>query len=281
MSVLLYPNPTKDHDLCVTREAAAILRGFGVPLFLPAQFAGMLDAQGIAFLPEAQCFSAPDQVVTIGGDGTLLRAGVFCMEHGKAVLGVNLGRTGFLATCEVSELADKLTRLAKGEYSLDQRSLLHADIPSHTWQQDAMNDVVVRGVSPLHPMDYSVFCDDVLVGHYRSDGVIVASPTGSTAYSLSAGGPIIDVQTEAMVLTPVCAHSTGATPLVFAASRRLRIQCAAENRDRVTVCADSQTPFLLEAGESVEVTTATQKLTLITFDKAEQFHAIENKLTRR
>lgn len=117
MSVLLIPNPTKDTGLAVTRQAAAVLAGLGVPVLMPQPFAnefGSAGLTGVHFLPEADAYRAADQVVTIGGDGTLLRAGLSCMKHGKPVLGVNLGRTGFLATCEVGELTAKLKRLAAG-----------------------------------------------------------------------------------------------------------------------------------------------------------------------
>ena len=121
MSVLLIPNPTKDTGLAVTRQAAAVLAGLGVPVLMPQPFAnefGSAGLTGVHFLPEADAYRAADQVVTIGGDGTLLRAGLSCMKHGKPVLGVNLGRTGFLATCEVGELTAKLKRLAAGEFTL-------------------------------------------------------------------------------------------------------------------------------------------------------------------
>ena len=193
MSVLLIPNPTKDTGLAVTRQAAAVLAGLGVPVLMPQPFAnefGSAELTGVHFLPEADAYRAADQVVTIGGDGTLLRAGLSCMKHGKPVLGVNLGRTGFLATCEVGELTAKLKRLAAGEFTLASRRLLHAEAPAHGWQADAINDLVVFGQTRLHPMDYKVYCDGALVGSYRSDGMILATPTGSTAYSFSAGGPV-------------------------------------------------------------------------------------------
>ena len=157
MSVLLIPNPTKDTGLAVTRQAAAVLAGLGVPVLMPQPFAnefGSAGLTGVHFLPEADAYRAADQVVTIGGDGTLLRAGLSCMKHGKPVLGVNLGRTGFLATCEVGELTAKLKRLAAGEFTLASRRLLHAEAPAHGWQADAINDLVVFGQTRLHPMDY-------------------------------------------------------------------------------------------------------------------------------
>ena len=266
MSVLLIPNPTKDTGLAVTRQAAAVLAGLGVPVLMPQPFAnefGSAGLTGVHFLPEADAYRAADQVVTIGGDGTLLRAGLSCMKHGKPVLGVNLGRTGFLATCEVGELTAKLKRLAAGEFTLASRRLLHAEAPAHGWQADAINDLVVFGQTRLHPMDYKVYCDGALVGSYRSDGMILATPTGSTAYSFSAGGPTLDA------------------PLVFAADRHLKIIADAENRDGSFACADSSAQCDLLPGESLLVTGCGQRLRLIAFDDAEQFHAIENKLMRR
>ena len=212
------------------------------------------------------------------------------MKHGKPVLGVNLGRTGFLATCEVGELTAKLKRLAAGEFTLASRRLLHAEAPAHGWQADAINDLVVFGQTRLHPMDYKVYCDGALVGSYRSDGMILATPTGSTAYSFSAGGPILDSQTKGVVVTPICPHSLASPAMVFAqerklnifaASRRLEIIADAENRDGSFACADSSAQCDLLPGESLLVTGCGQRLRLIAFDDAEQFHAIENKLMRR
>lgn len=134
MSVLLIPNPTKDAGLAVTRQAAAVLAGLGVQVLMPQTFAGEGRLAGVQFLPEADAYRAADQVVTIGGDGTLLRAGLSCMRHGKPVLGVNLGRMGFLATCEVAELPTKLQRLAAEDFTLVNRGLLHAEVPAHDWR---------------------------------------------------------------------------------------------------------------------------------------------------
>lgn len=281
MSVLLIPNPTKDAGLAVTRQAAAVLAGLGVPVLMPQSFAEDTGLAGVQFLPEADAYCAADQVVTIGGDGTLLRAGLSCMKNGKPVLGVNLGRTGFLATCEVGELAAKLKRLAAGNFTLTARGLLHAEAPAHGWRADAINDIVVFGQTRLHPMDYKVYCDGAFVGSYRSDGMILATPTGSTAYSFSAGGPILDAAADVMVLTPVCAHNVHVAPLVFAAGRRLEIIADAENRDGSFACADSTDQCDLLPGESLLISSCPQRLHLIAFDDAEQFHAIENKLMRR
>ena len=194
-----------------------------------------------------------------------------------------LPRAQLLATASnfIHQLPEKLARLAAGRYTIEPRNLLRADAPAHNWHQVAMNDVVLFGNSRLHPMDYTVYCDGAFVSRYRSDGVIIATPTGSTAYSLSAGGPVLDACAAVMVLTPACAHSIHAVPLVFSASRTLTVVAEATNRDSVYASADSHSRCDLQPGESLTITTAVEQLGLITFDETEQFRAIETKLMRR
>ena len=203
------------------------------------------------------------------------------MKHGKPVLGVNLGRTGFLATCEVGELTAKLKRLAAGEFTLANRRLLHAEAPAHGWQADAINDLVVFGQTRLHPMDYKVYCDGALVGSYRSDGHDSGNTDGLYRVLILGGRADSGRRRGRLVLTPVCAHNVHAAPLVFAADRHLKIIADAENRDGSFACADSSAQCDLLPGESLLVTGCGQRLRLIAFDDAEQFHAIENKLMRR
>lgn len=281
MSVFLFPNRIKDTDFSVTRQVIALLDQHGIHALLADELAGELADTKAVFLPQQQALAQAKQVITIGGDGTLLRIAHDCLAQSKPVLGVNLGRIGFLATCEVAELPEKLARLAAGRYTIEPRSLLRADAPAHNWHQVAMNDVVLFGNSRLHPMDYTVYCDGAFVSRYRSDGVIIATPTGSTAYSLSAGGPVLDACAAVMVLTPVCAHSIHAVPLVFSASRTLTVVAEATNRDSVYASADSHSRCDLQPGESLTITTAVEQLGLITFDETEQFRAIETKLMRR
>lgn len=281
MVVLLIPNATKDHNLTVTCRAATLLKQYGVQVLITDTVAWPASFPEVTALPEEAAYCQADAVLTIGGDGTLLRSGHACVRFRKPVLGVNLGRTGFLATCEVEEMPEKLRRLADGNYMLTKRGLLSACMPQEEWQTEAINDVVVFGDTRMHPMDYSVYCDGCFVSSYRSDGLILATPTGSTAYSFSAGGPVLDGLADVMVLTPVCAHNVHTAPLVFAANRTLEIVADAENRDTCYACADSGPRHALLPGEKICVTAAPGKLQLITFQESEQFCAIENKLMRR
>lgn len=282
MYVYLTPNPNKDREFRVTGKAAALLEQFGQTALVSERFADAPSLIGkCTFLPEAAAIERADVVITIGGDGTLLNTAHGCIAARKPLFGVNLGRTGFLATCEVSQLEDKLCRLSREEYSIEHRLLLCAEVPGRNWRGFAVNDVVAFDRSRLHPMDYTITCDGVFVSRYRSDGMIVATPTGSTAYSLSAGGSVLDTRAEVMALTPICAHSIHAVPLIFSAGRRLTLTAEKKNREMVQVSVDSQEGCVLAPGESLHVTTAADRLALVTFDTAEQFRAIEEKLMRR
>ena len=282
MTIYISPNPGKTSANEIALRAAQILMNHGAAVLMCEQPRTSCSTAGVVYLPLEECLEQADVILTIGGDGTILHEANLSLRYAKPILGINLGRCGFLATCEVSEMEAKLSAVARGEFSVDNRMLLYVRVLGHDgWEGHALNDVVVTKGRLQQAIDFSIYCDDILVEHYRGDGVIVATPTGSTAYSLAAGGPILDAAADVLVLTPVCAHNVHAAPLVFAADRHLKIIADAENRDGSFVCADSSAQCDLLPGESLLVTGCGQRLRLIAFDDAEQFHAIENKLMRR
>jgi len=221
-------------------------------------------------------------VVSVGGDGTLLHMAKQCLSHEKPVLGINLGRTGFLATCETSEIKEKLTHLAKGEFQLDDRVLLQAVIDGNKENTKiALNDVVVYKGQRVQALDYDIYCDAIQVDHCRGDGIIVATPTGSTAYSLSAGGPILDAHIRGIVVTPINPHALQAPPIVFAEDRSITIQMNASGRNQIYVACDGEQEELLRDGGWVQIELSKKSVKLITFNQTDQFDAIGNKLRRR
>ena len=281
MTIYISPNPGKTSANEIALRAAQILMNHGAAVLMCEQPRTSCSTAGVVYLPLEECLEQADVILTIG-DGTILHEANLSLRYAKPILGINLGRCGFLATCEVSEMEAKLSAVARGEFSVDNRMLLYVRVLGHDgWEGHALNDVVVTKGRLQQAIDFSIYCDDILVEHYRGDGVIVATPTGSTAYSLAAGGPILDAAADVLVLTPVCAHNVHAAPLVFAADRHLKIIADAENRDGSFACADSSAQCDLLPGESLLVTGCGQRLRLIAFDDAEQFHAIENKLMRR
>lgn len=190
MTVYISPNPGKISASEVALRAAQILQNHGASVLMCEDLRTVCNAAGVVYLPLEQCLERTDVILTIGGDGTILHEANLSLKHAKPILGINLGRCGFLATCEVSEMESKLPAVARGEFQLDNRMLLYAHVLGHDgWEGHALNDVVVTKGRLQQAIDFSIYCDDILVEHYRGDGVIVATPTGSTAYSMAAEGP--------------------------------------------------------------------------------------------
>lgn len=282
MIACLVPNIQKTGAMQTAARAAEILHRQGVKVLLAQQPGEECSVPHAQSLPRKAAFEEADLLITVGGDGTILHAARYSLACNKPILGINLGRTGFLATCELDEMEEKLSLLAKGEYTLDRRMLL--DVLAKTdppLRQTALNDTVLYKSDMLHTIDFSVFCDGILVNRSRGDGVIVATPTGSTAYSLSAGGPILDAAVQGIVVTPICAHSLQRPPMVFSASRRLTIQLDTAGRQEVYICSDGAEQTLLPHGCEIEITRSQQYVQLISFYMADQFHAIDQKLKGR
>lgn len=282
MTIYISPNPGKTSANEIALRAAQILMNHGAAVLMCEQPRTSCNTAGVVYLPLEECLEQADVILTIGGDGTILHEANLSLRYAKPILGINLGRCGFLATCEVSEMEAKLSAIARGEFSVDNRMLLYVRVLGHDgWEGHALNDVVVTKGRLQQAIDFSIYCDDILVEHYRGDGVIVATPTGSTAYSLAAGGPILDSQTKGVVVTPICPHSLASPAMVFAQERKLNICVGQVADDEVFISCDGRAGCPLKAGATAEVRLSDQVVKLITFGKADQFQAIDQKLRSR
>ena len=282
MTVTIVPNTGKSSAGEVALRAAQILRSHGAAVLMDQALQPAFNIAGVQYLPFDDCLHKTDVILTIGGDGTILHVANLTLNYHKPILGINLGRCGFLATCEVDELEAKLSAVAEGQYNLDPRMLLYVQVlGDDEWEGHALNDVVVTKGRLQQAIDFSVYCDDILVEHFRGDGVIVATPTGSTAYSLAAGGPILDSQTKGIVVTPLCPHSLATPPMVFAQERKLNICVGQVADDEVFISCDGDSGYPLRAGATAMVRLSDQNVQLITFSRADQFQAIDQKLRSR
>lgn len=282
MTVYIAPNTGKSSAGEVALRAAQILQAHGAVVLMDQELRSSCNIAGVQYLPFTECLEKTDAILTIGGDGTILQVANQTLSYHKPILGINLGRCGFLATCEVDELEIKLSAVAHGQYNLDTRMLLYVRVLGDTsWEGHALNDAVVTKGRLQQAIDFSVYCDDILVEHFRGDGVIVATPTGSTAYSLAAGGPILDSQTKGIVVTPICPHSLATPAMVFAQERKIHICVGQVADNEVFISCDGDSGYPLRAGDTVMVRLSDQVIQLITFSKAEQFQAIDQKLRSR
>ena len=282
MTVYISPNPGKAMAYGISQRAAQILLTHGARVLMQTDLKAECDTMGVEYLPQEECLEKTDVILTIGGDGTILHEANLSLEYRKPILGINLGRCGFLATCEINEMEQKLSAVARGDYLLDNRMLLYVRVlGDDSWEGHALNDVVITKGRLQQAIDFSIYCDDILVEHYRGDGVIVATPTGSTAYSLAAGGPILDSQTKGVVVTPICPHSLASPAMVFAQERKLNVCVGQVADDEVFISCDGGIGYPLKAGATAEIRLSDQNVKLITFGRADQFQAIDQKLRKR
>ena len=282
MTVYISPNPGKAMAYGISQRAAQILLTHGAQVLMQDGLQAECMTMGVEYLTQKECLERTDVILTIGGDGTILQEANLSLEYRKPILGINLGRCGFLATCEVDEMEAKLSAVARGEYFLDNRMLLYVRVlGDDSWEGHALNDVVMTKGRLQQAVDFSIYCDDILVEHYRGDGVIVATPTGSTAYSLAAGGPILDSQTKGIVVTPICPHSLASPAMVFAQERKINLCVGQVADEEVFISCDGDAGYSVKAGATAEVRLSDQVVQLITFSKADQFQAIDQKLRGR
>ncbi len=244
MTVYISPNPGKAMAYGISQRAAQILLTHGAQVLMQDGLQAECMTMGVEYLAQKECLERTDVILTIGGDGTILHEANLSLEYRKPILGINLGRCGFLATCEVDEMESKLSAVARGEYFLDNRMLLYVRVLGHNgWEGHALNDVVMTKGRLQQAVDFSIYCDDILVEHYRGDGVIVATPTGSTAYSLAAGGPILDSQTKGIVVTPICPHSLASPAMVFAQERKINLCVGQVADEEVFISCDGDAGY--------------------------------------
>jgi NAD+ kinase len=223
-----------------------------------------------------------DALLTFGGDGTLLRGARLCAGRETPILGVNLGRVGFLTTATRETLDSALEALVAGRYVIERRQALQAAIKdgegNHRVSQLAVNDVAVHKGGVARVVRINVFIQGENVGPYSADGIIVATPTGSTAYSLSAGGPIVVPGVEAILVTPIAAHTLAVRPLVVPATYRIVIEPMAGWADDLLVSFDGQTGTTLAPGERVDVRRADHRVCLIRLGGDGFFSRMRQKL---
>lgn len=225
-----------------------------------------------------------DLVVVVGGDGTLLDAGRAVAPHGTPLLGVNLGRVGFMVDVLPAEMTATLDEVFAGRYVREPRLLLaaraeyaKADTPA-LGPFFALNDAVIRNKQFARLLEFDTYMGDTFISHHRADGIIVATPTGSTAYALSGGGPVLHPALSAITLVPICPHTLSDRPLVLDARHRVEIQVGPEEDARALFTVDGQMSHTLCAGDRVVVERADHDLILIHPPEYDYFKILRNKL---
>lgn len=222
-----------------------------------------------------------DLLVTLGGDGTLLRGARLLHARPVPILGINLGRVGFLTTASAETLESALAAVAGGDYELETRKTLESRIVGAKGEREgafALNDVVVHKAGVARVIAVKVFVDGEEVGQYSADGIIVATPTGSTAYSLSAGGPVVVPGVDALVITAICPHTLAVRPIVVPGAAEITLDVSPPWHDDVLVSCDGQVGSSLSFGDRVMVRRARTAVRLIRIGREGFFARMRRKL---
>lgn len=218
-----------------------------------------------------------DLMIVLGGDGTYLRAMKLLKDKSTPVIGVNLGSLGFLTENRIEEMQEIIELAVKGKLVEHWRTLLKVEVPQKKFSTLALNDVVLERGNFTHLINVGIYCDDKLVTETKADGMIIASPTGSTAYNLAAGGPLMHPDVRSMVVTPVCAHSLTTRPIIFPDDRKIKLQVLGEGRTAILTIDGARTLELNDKEEISVQIDKTQQLCL-RHPKYGFFHLLREKL---
>jgi NAD+ kinase len=271
--------PIKDVVCAVVPGLLAWLREHKIETLVDNETRDCIGA-GAVGTPREELAGRIDFLLVLGGDGTLLSAARALREHTIPILGVNLGGLGFLTSVTLDELYPVLAQVIAGNYRTNDRMMLQATI-SHDGKvigpHFALNDAVVNKSAIARMLDLDVYVDQNHVGRYRADGLIVATPTGSTAYSLAAGGPIILPDLDVLVITPICPHMLTNRPLVIPGASQVGVDCSPAD-EPAYLTLDGQTGAQLGLNHRVTITKSEYKVRLVRPVDKTYFEILRNKL---
>lgn len=285
MRIILSSNPYRDKGLRAALEAQRILNRSGAETVLCLPFVPK-KGDRLDFPKQIKLGNLEDELpradilICFGGDGTLLHAARDATLHNVPVMGVNMGSVGFMAELERSELS-LLSRLAVGDYRTEGRMMLDIRLMrgEKVLMEDlALNDAVISKGSIARVAELEVRADDVLVSSMTGDGVIVSSPTGSTAYSMAAGGPIVEPTSHSIIVTPVCAHQLAARSMVLDAGRVVTVQLPKGSRKHLNLAIDGGKAIRLTGTERVEIRRSVKETKLIRLTDRNFYQVINQKL---
>lgn len=286
MKIVVSPNPYRDKQFKNARQACSILKEAGaeVSLCLPFDVDRSFEIPSdLRFRDIQKEIKTADLLICFGGDGTILHASKIATEHGIPILGVNIGTMGFIAELEEAEL-ELLRKLPKGEYKLEERSMLDVTVVSGRqtlFHETALNDAVVTKGAIARVVQLSITCDGVEATSFSGDGVILCTPTGSTAYSMSAGGPIVEPSAKNFLITPICAHAMLAKSIVVAPSRVITVRVGKMGRHNAFLSVDGGRAFRLNVGDEIVVKSSPKVTRLVRLKDTSFFELLNRKFLEK
>jgi NAD+ kinase len=281
MHIALVATLARPRAVEIAREVLAFLQARQAHVRMGPRLARAIGCAGCE-TPEERLMVGAQIAIAIGGDGTMLGAVRSAAPHGVPVLGVNAGALGFLTEVTPDQVPDLLPLVLRGEHTVERRMMLHAKIYRDAdvlAEATALNDVVVRQGRSGRLVQLDVWVAGHQLGHFGADGLIVSSPTGSTAYGLAAGGPIVHPAASALTLVPICPHSLAFRPMVIPATDPVSIHCEGNaHGDEMLVSADGLEPVTVSAGDRVIIHPAPEAAQLVKLGHFSFYDRLREKL---
>ncbi len=274
-SFLILANTDKDVNLELSHKIAGYLSQHGAGAVIISDKSTHYDGNYI----REEYLRGVEAAIVLGGDGTMLRAVHSLGDHGIPLLGINLGTLGFLTEVEESNVPRALDRLLQDDFMVEQRMMIEGRVKNHVYH--AFNDVVITRAGFSRIIGLNVYVNDQLLDTYEADGVIVATPTGSTGYNLSAGGPIVSPKSKVIVVTPISPHSLTAKSVVFDSSDRIRIEIVKKRKTQDTeaiVSFDGGNSMELAAGDDVTAVLSARNVRLIKMYDVNFYTVLRDKI---
>ena len=277
MKVLLCPNVLRDTDLTVTKQVEAMLTEYGAKTVLcPLSDGDENELHNITLQA-----SDADMVVTFGGDGTILKTARAVAEYEVPIIAVNMGDMGFMAELEPEEI-DGIRRVMDGDYKIVSRIMLDVSLSRDgetIFEDFALNDIVIKGINKVITLE--LFGDDNAISSFTGDGAVIATPTGSTAYSMSAGGPIVEPDASNIIITPICPHVLTAKSFVLAPERVVRVVLGGRKVNTTVMTVDGQDITSFKEGDELVVKVSKRQARFISLSNRSFYKKVYEKLGER
>ncbi|MGI6113581.1 MAG: NAD(+)/NADH kinase [Mahellales bacterium] len=284
MIIGVIPNLEKDNDLLLTKELINYLQSRDIDVLIPQSIKDThFHNIKVGTSNTSHIYKDSDIIIVLGGDGTLLNVARHVVPHETPLLGINLGHLGFLTEVEVKEVKDAIDRLISNDYTLEKRMMLEAVVIRNNIEMEnyyALNDIGIAKGSFSRIIHLKTYIGNSLVDIFPADGIIISSPTGSTAYSLSAGGPVISPTMECLLITPICPHTLNTRPIVISPSENVRVEVL-DNFNDIIVTIDGQQGVQLNNGDVVLIKKSSVYTNLIKLSRRSFYSLLRNKLSER
>lgn len=278
--IAIIPNNIKDIGLLVTKRVVDYLSG-KAELYMENKFS--VTGMKVNYVKKSAIFENVDLMIILGGDGTILQEAAACAKYGIPVMGINLGKVGFLTEIECDNIENALNKLLAEEYTIEKRMLIKLEIRREgktVCVHNALNDVVVSKPSGAKLIDMELYAGDELVNRYIADGLIIATPTGSTGYSISAGGPVVDPSMTLYIATPICPHMLSARSAVLSADKPIVIRLDSAYPDNeAVVTADGDVQGYISSADEVAVLKSKYEFQLIRTGRQSFYNTLISKLS--